>query len=215
MQEFLGTHLIEHGYLVLFIWALIEGESGLILAGFLAFQGYLTVPGVIFTAAGGAFVGDQFYFYLGRLKGKYLLRHSHTLVRKLRKGLRLIKKYGNFVAFTSRYTYGFRIVLPIILGITPFPGLRFLVLNIFSAISWAIIFTFAGYLFGESASLVVGEGMKSYERYIIAILAGIMFLAWFGQFAYSRWKQMPARKRLKRMKLKGMFSKSDKKQPFI
>jgi membrane protein DedA with SNARE-associated domain len=178
----------------------MEGEAGLILAGFLAFQGYFTIPGVVATAFAGAFCGDQFYFYLGRIKGKYLLSHSHFLVRKLRKGLRLIERYGNLVAFTSRFTYGFRIVLPIILGMTPFPGRRFLCLNLASAFSWSIIFTLAGYLFGKSATILVGNDVKRYEHYLLAILAGFIFCIWLGHYFQSWRRRIPARNRLKRIR---------------
>jgi len=200
LQEILRDYLTAHGYWVLFIWTFMEGEAGLILAGFLAFQGYFTIPGVVATAFAGAFCGDQFYFYLGRLKGKYLLSHSHFFVRKLRKGLRLIERYGNLVAFTSRYTYGFRIVLPIILGMTPFPGRRFLWLNLASAFSWSIIFTLAGYLFGKSATILVGNDVKRYEHYLLAILAGIIFCIWLGHYIHSWRRRIPARIRLKRIR---------------
>lgn len=201
MQDILREYLTIHGYWVLFLWTFLEGEAGLILAGFLAFQGYFTVPGVMVTAFAGAFCGDQFYFYLGRLKGKYLLAHSHYLVRKLRKGLRLMEKYGNFVAFISRYTYGFRIVLPIILGMTPFPAGRFLLLNLASAFLWSIAFTLTGFFFGKSAELFVGSEVKRYEHYLLATLAGIIFLVWIGHFLQIWLKRQPARKRLKQIKL--------------
>lgn len=200
MQEFLREYLTVHGYWVLFVWTFLEGEAGLIFAGFLAFQGYFSVPAVIATAFAGAFCGDQFYFYLGRLKGRYLISHFHFLVKKLRKGMRLIERYGNLVAFTSRFTYGFRIVLPIILGMTPFSGFRFLWLNLLSAFSWSIIFTLAGYLFGKSATLFVGSDVKRYEHYMFAILAGIIALIWLGHFYQARRRKLPARRRLKRMK---------------
>ncbi len=198
MQEFLKDYLTIHGYWVLFLWTFLEGEAGLILAGFLAFEGYFTVPGVIMTAFAGAFCGDQFYFYLGRLKGKYLLRHFHAFAKKLNKGLKLIEKYGNLVAFSSRYTYGFRIVLPIILGMTPFSSWKFLFLNLASAFSWSILFTLAGYLFGKSASLFVGDDIKRYEHLLFAILAGVIALIWMWHF-YRAWKlRSPARSRLRR-----------------
>ena len=200
MQEILREYLTSHGYWVLFLWTFLEGEAGLILAGFLAYQGYFTVPGVMATAFAGAFFGDQFYFYLGRLKGKYLLAHSHYLVRKLRKGLSLIEKYGTFVAFISRYTYGFRIVLPIILGMTPFPGGRFLLLNLASAFIWAIVFTLAGFFFGRSAELFVGGDIKRYEHYLLAVLAGVIFVIWLCHFLHAWNLKQPARKRLKRMR---------------
>lgn len=208
MQDILREYLTVHGYWVLFLWTFLEGEAGLILAGFLAYQGYFSVPGVMATAFCGAFCGDQFYFYLGRLKGRYLLAHSHYLVRKLRKGLRLIERYGNLVAFSSRYTYGFRIVLPIILGMTPFPSMRFLWLNLASACSWSIIFTLAGYLFGTSAALVVGSDVKRYEHYLLAALAGVIFLIWSGHFFHAWRRRLPARLRLKRLQSKGFLCHS-------
>lgn len=204
MQEILREYLTVHGYWVLFLWTFMEGEAGLILAGFLAFQGYFSVSGVMATAFCGAFCGDQFYFYVGRLKGKYLLSHSHYLVKKLRKGLRLIERYGNMVAFTSRYTYGFRIVLPIVLGMTPFPATRFLVLNLASSCSWAIIFSLAGYLFGKSAAIFVGGNVKRYEQYLLAILAAIIFLIWCIHLLQAWHRRQPARRRLQRMKTKGL-----------
>ena len=200
MQEFLKDYLTVHGYWVLFLWTFLEGEAGLILAGFLAFEGYFNVAGVVATAFAGAFCGDQFYFYLGRLKGKYLFRHFHALAKKLGKGLKLIERHGNLVAFSSRYTYGFRIVLPIVLGMTPFPSLKFLLLNVASAFTWSIIFTLAGYLFGKSASLFVGQDVKRYEHYLIAVLAGIICCIWLWHFLKAWRQRSPARSRLKRMR---------------
>lgn len=199
MQQFLREYLELHGYWVLFIWTFLEGEAGLILAGFLAFEGYLSLPGVILTSFAGAFCGDQFYFYLGRWQGPYLLKLFTCIARKFRKALRLIEKYGTFVAFVSRYTYGFRIVLPIILGMTTFPSLKFCWLNILSALAWAVIFSLAGYLFGKSASLFV-EDVSRYEHYLLVILICLIAGMWLFHFFYAWWRRMPARRRLKRMK---------------
>jgi membrane protein DedA with SNARE-associated domain len=199
MQELFREYLAAHGYWVLFIWTFLEGEAGLILAGFLAFQGYFSLTGVMLTACAGAFCGDQFYFYLGRLKGKYLLSHSHYIARKFRKALKLIEKYGTFVAFISRYTYGFRIVLPIILGMTTFRSLKFCWLNILSAVAWSIIFSLVGYLFGKSATLFVGD-VRRYEHYLLAILASLIASMWLIHVAQAWVRRQPARARLKRMR---------------
>jgi membrane protein DedA with SNARE-associated domain len=200
VQELLKEYLQTHGYLVLFVWTFLEGEAGLILAGLLAFQGYLNIFGVMLTALAGSFFGDQFYFYLGRLKGPLLLKLFTPIARKFRKALRLIEKYGTFVTFISRYTYGFRIILPIILGMTNIPSLRFLRLNLLSAISWSIVFSLVGYLFGKSASLFI-ENMEEYEPYLILSLVSIMALLWLSHhFLHAHWWQRKAKKRLKRMK---------------
>ncbi|TWJ26412.1 DedA family protein [Geobacter argillaceus] len=205
MHEILTEYLAVHGYWVLFLWTFLEGEAGLILAGFFAFQGYFTLPGVILTALAGAFCGDQFYFYVGRLQGARLLRIFTFIARKFHKALRLIERYGTFVAFVSRYTYGFRIVLPIILGMTSFPASKFCWLNILSALAWSLIFSLAGYLFGKSASLFV-EDVSRYEHQLLVILAVLIACMWLGHFVHGWWQRRPARARLRRMRHKGPYS---------
>lgn len=199
IQQILKEYLELHGYWVLFIGTFLEGEAILLLAGFLAFQGYLNVLGVICTAWAGSFIGDQFYFYLGRFKGRGLLKRFHYIARKFREALKLIEKYGNYVAFISRFTYGFRIVLPIILGITTMAPRSFFWINMASAFTWAVVFSLGGYLFGKSASLVL-DNVNNYEQYLILILFGFICMAWCIH-AYHVWKlKKPARERLARMR---------------
>jgi len=199
VQQILKEYLELHGYWVLFFGTLLEGEAVLLMAGFLAFQGYLNILGVICTAWAGSFLGDQFYFYLGHYKGKWLLRRFHSVGKKFREALKLIEKYGNFVAFISRFTYGFRIVLPIILGITNLAPRTFLWINLASALTWAVAFSLGGYLFGKSASLVL-DNVSNYEHYLVLALFGFIFMAWCVH-AYHIWKlKKPARQRLARMR---------------
>ena len=206
MHQFLREYLETHGYWVLFVWTFIEGEAGLIMAGFLAFEGYLNIFGVMLTALIGSFCGDQFYFCLGRLKGPLLLRLFSSISRKFRKALSLIEKYGSFVAFASRYTYGFRIILPIILGMTSMEALLFFRMNLLSALSWSIIFSLAGYIFGKSASLLV-EDVEQYEPYLLLVLASLIACMWMSHFIHARWRRRKARGRLKRMREKGLCLK--------
>ena len=197
-QQLLRHYLEIHGYWVLLAGTFLEGEAILIMAGFLAFQGYLHIGGVILTAFAGSFLGDQLYFYLGRVQGTSLLRRFHFIARRFRDSLRLIGKYGAFVAFGSRFTYGFRIILPIILGVTNLPPRTFLLINLCSAVIWAIIFSLAGYLFGKSASLFI-EDLGKYEHLLLLALAGLIAIVW-SVHLYHAWKmKLPARARLKRM----------------
>jgi membrane protein DedA with SNARE-associated domain len=199
VQQFLKDYLEIHGYWVLFVGTLLEGEAVLLLAGFLAFQGYLDIVGVICTAWAGSFLGDQTFFYLGRFKGRVLLKRFHSIAKKFREALKLIEKYGNFVAFISRFTYGFRIVLPIILGITNLAPRTFLWINLASALSWAVLFSLLGYLFGKSASLVL-DNVSNYEHYLVLALLCFICIAWCVH-AYHVWKlKKPARERLARMR---------------
>ncbi len=199
MHHFLKEYLELHGYWVLFLWTFLEGEAGLILAGFLAYEGYFSVGGVILTAFAGSFCGDQFYFYIGRWRGAFLLKVFTRVARKFRKALRLIEKYGTFVAFISRFTYGFRIVLPLILGMSTFPAGKFFGLNLASALSWAILFSLAGYFFGVSAAIFV-EDVSRYEHYLLIILIGLITCVWIFHLTYSWRHRRRARERLRRMR---------------
>jgi membrane protein DedA with SNARE-associated domain len=194
-QEYLETY----GYIFLFLGTFLEGEAVLILAGYFAFQGKLNIFCVFLTAFAGSFLGDQFYFYIGRWRGIWLLNLIPTMARKFRRGLKLIEKYGSFVAFISRFTYGFRILLPVILGMTRLSRIKFLYLNLGSAFTWAVAFSMAGFLFGKSASFFI-EDLDRYEPYIILVLFCLIGCMWLAHFAHIWWLGRPARERLKRMR---------------
>jgi membrane protein DedA with SNARE-associated domain len=199
MHQFFREYLEAYGYLFLFIGTFLEGEAVLILAGYFAFEGTLSLPGVMGTALAGSFLGDQCYFYLGRWRGRWLLGLFASMAKKFRRALRTIEKYGSFVAFVSRYTYGLRIVLPIILGMTSLSRKRFLLLNLLSATSWAILFSLAGFFFGKSASLFI-EDLDRYEPYIVLALLIIIGCFWFAHFLHVRWLGRHARFRLRRLR---------------
>ena len=72
----LESFVQSYGYGALFLGTLLEGETVLILAGLMAHMGLMKLPLVILVALLGSFLGDQFYFFLGRRKGGALLdRH--------------------------------------------------------------------------------------------------------------------------------------------
>jgi len=199
VHQILKEYLELHGYWVLFVGTFLEGEAILLLAGFLAFQGYLNILVVICIAWAGSFIGDQFYFYLGHFKGRGLLKRFHSIARKFREALKMIEKYGKLVAFISRFTYGFRIVLPIILGITNLAPRTFLWINLASALIWAVAFSLGGYLFGKSASLLF-DNVSNYEHYLVLLLFAFIGMAWCGH-AYHVWNlKKPARERLARIR---------------
>ncbi|MFW3346732.1 DedA family protein, partial [Aliarcobacter butzleri] len=58
--------LEKHGYIVLFVWGMLEGEAVLVMAGLLAHKEMMNLYMAIFVADLGGFAGDQVYFYIGR-----------------------------------------------------------------------------------------------------------------------------------------------------
>jgi membrane protein DedA with SNARE-associated domain len=50
-------------------------------------------------------------------------------------------------------------------------------INLASALSWAFVFSLAGFLFGKSASLFQ-EDVSKYEHYLMFALMGLAGMAW-------------------------------------
>ena len=92
MEELFLELLKEYGYVVLFIWSILEGELGLIMAGIMSHTGHMFLPFAILVGALGGFVGDQIYFYIGRFNKKYIHRQLVTHRRKFAIAHLLIKK---------------------------------------------------------------------------------------------------------------------------
>lgn len=69
LEELISTY----GYAAVGIVTFLEGGTILIPGGFAAHRGYLELPWVIVCALLGTFIGDQFYFYLGRTRGRSAL----------------------------------------------------------------------------------------------------------------------------------------------
>jgi len=62
----LDSLIVSHGYWILAVGCLLEGETVLILAGYAAHRGYLDPFWVVAVASAGGFLGGRGYFWLGR-----------------------------------------------------------------------------------------------------------------------------------------------------
>ena len=60
----LATLIAAHGYWILALGCMLEGETVLVLAALAAHRGYLDPAAVITIAAACAFAGNQFFFWL-------------------------------------------------------------------------------------------------------------------------------------------------------
>ena len=75
--------LEQWGYLIIIGWTFLEGETIVIVAGFLASQDYLTLnPWLIALCAFcGSFFSDQLMFSLGKYKGEAVLKRFPRLAK--------------------------------------------------------------------------------------------------------------------------------------
>jgi len=147
--------LKTYGYVILFIWSIMEGETGLVMAGVMSHTGDMSLPVAIVVAALGGFVGDQIYFYIGRFNKKYIHKQLKSQRRKFALAHLLLKKYGWPVIFVQRYMYGLRTVIPMAIGLTRYSAKKFAFINLISAFAWASITIIPAYIFGEEILKIV------------------------------------------------------------
>ena len=167
-----------HGYWVLAVGCLLEGETVLILAGFAAHRGYLNPFAVLAIASSAGFVGDQFYFWLGRRHGPALLARWPALAQQADRVQRLIARYHEAVIIGMRFAYGLRIAGPILFGSTPIPAWRFGLFNAVGAILWACLIGALGWAFGHVAEVIFAE-IRHIEGWLLLGLAAGGLLFWW------------------------------------
>jgi membrane protein DedA with SNARE-associated domain len=149
MTELLIELMKEYGYIILFGWSILEGESGLIMAGIFSHTGDMNLYLSILIAGLGGFAGDQIYFYIGRYNKKYVHKKLKNQRRKFALSHLLLKKYGWPIIFAQRYMYGLRTIIPISIGLTRYDAKTFAIINLFSAWVWASITIVPAWYFGE------------------------------------------------------------------
>ena len=163
--------LIEHyGYLAVFAGAFVEGETLLVIAGFLASGGHLELASVVLFGFLGGLAGDQCYFYLGRAGGRSLLERRASWRPRLDRIERILERHGTLLMLGYRFMYGVRLVTPLVLGAFGVSRLRFLAFNLVNASVWAAAVASLGYAFGEVITRMFVQ-VRRYEILVVAVLA--------------------------------------------
>lgn len=170
-------------YLILFLVIFVEtgvvilpflpGDSLLFAAGALAANPKMhfsvLVFGILFFIA--AFVGDTCNFFIGRTAGYRLVHHkffSQFIKEDNIKDAELyFEKYGSTSIILGRYIPIIRTFVPFVAGLSQFPVPSFIKRSFIAALSWTVIATGAGYLFGN---------IPFVKTHFSAIILGIVFV---------------------------------------
>jgi len=168
----------SYGYWAILVGTFFEGETVLILAGFAAHQGYLSLPWVMACAFLGSLAGDQLYFYIGRKKGRAYVDGKPRWASAVARVEALLARWDVAFILCFRFLYGLRTVTPFVLGASRVSPVRFLVLNAAGAAVWAVAVGALGYVFGQGIEAVLEEA----KRYEVAVFAGVAVVGlglWF------------------------------------
>ena len=173
METDLTQLLSDYGYLAVFVGALLEGESVLMLAGYAAHRGYLSLTAVVAIAFCGATLGDQLFFLIGRRFGRELVGRWPGFETRTERVERLLLRYHAWVIIGVRFAYGLRIAGPIAIGMSALPAWRFFVFNAIGAVIWAPLIAGVGWVFGQAIEQLLGD-MRRYETVGLAVLVGLI-----------------------------------------
>jgi membrane protein DedA with SNARE-associated domain len=172
LEQLLDTY----GYPALFVGAFAEGETVVVLGGLLAHRGHLQLAAVILTAFSAAVLGNQLYFHLGRRHAQGFLGRFPRLRSKVNAALRRIENNQVKWAFAMRFMWGFRIAMPVALGMTNMRSGLYLWINVVSGLVWAAMFALIGFSAGSASSRVLAD-IRQHEKWIVvAFLAAALIL---------------------------------------
>jgi membrane protein DedA with SNARE-associated domain len=177
-------HLIhQYGYWAVGLFCFLEGETVLILAGFACRLGHLDLATVIGLAAVCGWMGDQTYFWIGRVFGSQAISRWPSIARHAGRVQELIERYAYWVVLLVRFAYGLRIAGPILIGTSRLGVWRFAAFNGISAVIWASGVASAGWAFGAALQRALGS-LHDIEVWIFGGLVAAGTTAW----AIGNWR---------------------------
>jgi len=156
MPDWLVDLFARYGYAVVFFGVFLEntglpvpGETALLAGAAMANFGRLSLPWVIVTAVGGAVLGDNLGFFIGRRYGRALVERFGSrlgLTRaRLRQFDRFFERHGGRTVFIARFITGLRVFGALLAGASGLRWPSFIFYNAAGAIAWSTAIAIAGY----------------------------------------------------------------------
>jgi len=170
------SHLAEAwAYVTLGASGIITEEAAPIVGGFAAHEGHLGFFRVVLACALGTWGAGVGLYAVGRWRSRWVRKRFRKVGRYVTRMLVFVRRSPWRSAFAARFAFGARIVLPIACGAARLRLPIFLIGSAIASVIWATIFTVVGWLFGETALLVLGH-IRRYEDLIAGLLIAAVVL---------------------------------------
>lgn len=180
-------HLVEFikdwGYIAVFLGSLVEGESVILVACFMAHLGYLSLTKIMIIAFIGTLFADQALYYVGRYYGQALIQRFHALHAPANRAFKLLHRWDIWFILSFRFIWGIRTISPVVIGSSGITPQRYTPLNLVAAIVWTVISCIGGYML---SGVIEEVGLHLIKRYFGFFTVGvIVFIAAF--ILVKRW----------------------------
>ena len=178
LDEYLAQIITDYGmwtYGILFAVIFVEtglvimpflpGDSLLFAAGTFAALGSLNIWALIGLLIAAAFLGDTVNYSIGHYLGDRAYNIKWIKREYLDKTHAFFEKHGGKAIFLARFVPIVRTFAPFVAGIGKMSYGYFITYNLVGGVTWVLLFTLAGYLFGNIPFV-----KENFEYVIIVII---------------------------------------------
>ena len=161
---------------------LVPGTVIMFGVGAIVATGSLGLKPVLLLAAAGAVAGDGISYWLGHHYQDGLRRiwPFSRYPGMLKNGEIFFKRHGGKSVLFGRFVGPVRPVIPVVAGMLGMGPLHFSIVNVLSAIGWALVYILPGVFFGTSLA-VAGAVSTRLAVLIVLILATCWVFVWLGR----------------------------------
>jgi len=194
----LGEIIVNYGawaYGILFVIIFAEtgfvftpflpGDSLLFAAGAFAALGSFNLFVLLLILMAAAILGDTVNYWIGHFFGQKIVDNPKIPVNQehIDKTQKFYDKHGGKTIILARFVPIVRTFAPFVAGVGKMHYGKFISFNIIGGIVWVLLFTFAGYLFGNIPAV-----KHNFTLVILAII-GLSVLPMLLEFAKSKLKK--------------------------
>jgi membrane protein DedA with SNARE-associated domain/rhodanese-related sulfurtransferase len=196
--------LVHHGFLVLFVWVLVEqlglplpSAPILLAAGALAGTHRMSLALVIALPVAAVVMADGVWYELGRRQGvrvlKFLCRVSLEPDSCVRTTQVRFERNGPWALVGAKFIPGFGAVAPPLAGISRMPWQRFVAFDGLGTMLWAGAYIGTGYIFS-------GE-LERVAAHLAFMGRGVFALLFIALASYIGWKYFNRRRFLRKLRI--------------
>ena len=161
----------------------VPSESVVITAGNLASSGDLWLLGVIAAAAGGAIVGDNISYAIGKYAGEHTVKRLFRS-DKARRGFEWaeeqLERRGFYIIVIARFIPGGRTAVTFSSGYThAMPWRRFIVADVCAGLIWGTYAAMLGYIGGKTFEDQPWKGLFFGFLIAIGVAVGVEAIRWY------------------------------------
>jgi membrane-associated protein len=159
---------------------LVPSETSVILAGVIAATGDLMLFAVILFAAGGAILGDNTAYWIGRKAGPRIVARffSGERYKRIEWAEKHVVERGGYLIIVGRFIPGGRTAITLSCGLLKMGWRRFISYDIPAGLLWASYAALLGYFGGKAFEEQPWKGFLVAFGVALGITGAIEFYRW-------------------------------------